>query len=61
MITWHKSTPSDEVGGRCVEVAALTHAIAIRDSKAHRERPPRPHPYAFTDLAIHAKQGSLMR
>lgn len=34
MITqWRKSTRSDDYGN-CVELAALPHAIAIRDSKA---------------------------
>lgn len=34
MITWRKSSHSDETGGACVELAAIPHAIAIRDSKA---------------------------
>ncbi|WP_084262390.1 DUF397 domain-containing protein [Actinomadura formosensis] len=34
MTTWRKSHHSDETGGHCIELAALPHAIAIRDSKA---------------------------
>nr|MDT0662356.1 DUF397 domain-containing protein [Micromonospora sp. DSM 115978] len=30
---WHKSTRSGENGGDCVEVATLTNAVAVRDSK----------------------------
>ncbi|MFJ8578415.1 DUF397 domain-containing protein [Micromonospora sp. NPDC093277] len=30
--TWHKSTRSG-ANGNCVEVAQLTHAVALRDSK----------------------------
>ncbi|TDD79641.1 DUF397 domain-containing protein [Actinomadura darangshiensis] len=33
IIQWRKSTRSDD-HGNCVELAALPHAIAIRDSKA---------------------------
>jgi hypothetical protein len=34
MTTWRKSSHSDETGGHCVEVAHLSDAIGIRDSKA---------------------------
>lgn len=30
---WRKSTKSTNQGGECVEVAALTHAVGVRDSK----------------------------
>ncbi|MGP3925440.1 DUF397 domain-containing protein [Streptomyces sp. 8N616] len=30
---WRKSSYSSDTGGDCVEVAAMPHAIAIRDSK----------------------------
>lgn len=30
---WRKSTKSTTQGGECVEVAALTNAIGLRDSK----------------------------
>ncbi|MEV4671617.1 DUF397 domain-containing protein [Actinomadura sp. NPDC049382] len=30
---WRKSSKSTNQGGECVEVAALSHAIGIRDSK----------------------------
>ena len=33
MIQWRKSSHSAHEGGECVEVADLTHAIAVRDSK----------------------------
>ncbi|MEV3926847.1 DUF397 domain-containing protein [Actinomadura coerulea] len=61
MITWRKSTHSDETGGHCVELAALPYAIGIRDSKApdagHLTLTPR----AFADLLTRAKQGALPR
>ncbi|RAY12877.1 DUF397 domain-containing protein [Actinomadura craniellae] len=31
--TWRKSSRSSGQGGQCVEVAALTSAVGIRDSK----------------------------
>lgn len=34
MITWRKSSHSDETGGHCVELAAFPQVVAIRDSKA---------------------------
>ncbi|GHG82030.1 DUF397 domain-containing protein [Streptomyces griseocarneus] len=41
-LTWFKSSYSDQVGGDCVEIAALPQAIHIRDSKLElRERGPR--------------------
>ncbi|QKW39582.1 DUF397 domain-containing protein [Actinomadura sp. NAK00032] len=59
MITqWRKSTRSDDYGN-CVEVAALPHAIAIRDSKA----PHLPHlaltAQAFTALLDQVKRDQL--
>ena len=61
MITWRKSSRSDETGGQCVELAALPHAIGIRDSKApgagHLTLTPR----AFADLVTRAKRDSLPR
>ncbi|MGW5413373.1 DUF397 domain-containing protein [Actinomadura geliboluensis] len=32
--TWRKSSHSDETGGACVELAQLSGAIGVRDSKA---------------------------
>jgi hypothetical protein len=34
MITWRKSSHSDETGGACIELAPLPDGVAIRDSKA---------------------------
>lgn len=57
---WRKSTRSED-HGNCVELAALPHTIAIRDSKA-------PHaghliltPTAFATLIAQAKRGELLR
>lgn len=33
MTTWRKSSYSDETGGQCVELASLSHGVAVRDSK----------------------------
>ncbi|MEU9871677.1 DUF397 domain-containing protein [Actinomadura sp. NPDC048021] len=59
MTTWLKSTHSDETGGQCVELAALPHAVAVRDSKApdagHLTLTRR----AFADLLARAKQDRL--
>ncbi|MEU9837798.1 DUF397 domain-containing protein [Actinomadura sp. NPDC048032] len=59
--SWRRSTRSDETGGHCVELAALPHAIGIRDSKApdagHLALTRR----AFADLLARAKQDSLPR
>ncbi|MEV4007249.1 DUF397 domain-containing protein [Actinomadura sp. NPDC049753] len=61
MITWRKSTHSDETGGHCVELAALPHAVGVRDSKApdagHLSLTRR----AFADLLDRAKRDSLPR
>ncbi|MFD9864176.1 DUF397 domain-containing protein [Streptomyces alboflavus] len=35
-IPWHRSSYSNGMGGECLEVAALTSAIAVRDSKVTR-------------------------
>jgi hypothetical protein len=32
-IAWRKSSHSSTNGGNCVEVAAISHEIAVRDSK----------------------------
>ncbi|MEV5607241.1 DUF397 domain-containing protein [Streptomyces sp. NPDC052225] len=32
-VTWRKSSYSGDTGGQCVEVAALTARVAVRDSK----------------------------
>ena len=32
-VTWSKAQQSNDRGGSCVEVAVLTEAVAIRDSK----------------------------
>ncbi|NDU76414.1 DUF397 domain-containing protein [Actinomadura sp. DSM 109109] len=61
MITWRKSTHSDETGGHCVELAALTHAVAVRDSKAPDAGHLTLTPGAFADLLTRAKQDSLPR
>ncbi|SNT61195.1 protein of unknown function [Actinomadura meyerae] len=59
MITrWRKSAWSDDYGN-CVELAGLSDAIAIRDSKAPRD----PHltltRQAFAALIDHIKRGEL--
>lgn len=59
---WRKSSRSTQgTSEQCVELAALLHAVAIRDSKApdagHLALTPR----AFTDLLTRAKQGTLPR
>ncbi|WP_149260267.1 DUF397 domain-containing protein [Actinomadura sp. K4S16] len=61
MITWRKSTHGDEAGGQCVELAALTRAVAIRDSKAPDAGHLALAPDAFADFLAHAKQDSLPR
>lgn len=33
MINWRKSSRSSGNGGNCVEVAGVTRAVAVRDSK----------------------------
>ncbi|MEV8479850.1 DUF397 domain-containing protein [Streptomyces sp. NPDC051173] len=33
MSTWFKSSYSDDDAAACIEVAALSHAVQIRDSK----------------------------
>ncbi|GAA4323357.1 DUF397 domain-containing protein [Actinomadura luteofluorescens] len=59
MITWRKSTHSDETGGQCVELAALPHAVAIRDSKAPDAGHLTLTPHAFADLLTRAKLDRL--
>ncbi|WP_084262389.1 DUF397 domain-containing protein [Actinomadura formosensis] len=59
MITqWRKSTRSED-HGNCVELAALPHAIAIRDSKAPDTGHLTLTPHAFTTLIHRAKQNKL--
>ncbi|MGI5417831.1 DUF397 domain-containing protein [Actinomadura luteofluorescens] len=57
-LQWRKSTRSDDYG-HCVELAALPHAVGIRDSKApdagHLTLTPR----AFADLLTRAKLDRL--
>ncbi|MFA1551575.1 DUF397 domain-containing protein [Actinomadura chokoriensis] len=59
MITWRKSSHSDETGGACVELATFHGAVGIRDSKA----PDTPHlvltPQAFAALLTQAKRDEL--
>jgi hypothetical protein len=58
---WRTSSHSDETGGQCVELAALTGGIGVRDSKA----PDVGHlvltPQAFAALLARAKWGGLRR
>ncbi|TQM66842.1 uncharacterized protein DUF397 [Actinomadura hallensis] len=35
-LVWRKSSKSTTQGGECVEVAALTNAVGVRDSKNPR-------------------------
>ncbi|MEU8803332.1 DUF397 domain-containing protein [Spirillospora sp. NPDC048819] len=55
MITWRKSSHSDETGGHCVEVANLPDGVAIRDSKAPKTGTLTLTPHAFTILVQHLK------
>jgi hypothetical protein len=32
-LTWRKSSHSDNLGGNCIEVAPLSQAVGVRDSK----------------------------
>jgi hypothetical protein len=59
MITWRRSSHSDETGGHCVEPAALPHAVAIRDSKAPESGHLALTPDAFAARVARAKRGSL--
>ncbi|CND64506.1 Domain of uncharacterised function (DUF397) [Mycobacterium tuberculosis] len=61
MITWRKSSHSDETGGACVELARLPEAIAIRDSKAPDSGYLALTSQAFTALLTQAKHGELPR
>ena len=61
MITkWRKSTRSDDYGN-CVELAALTNAIAIRDSKAPHTGHLTLTRHAFATLIHHVKQEEATR
>ncbi|SNS22119.1 DUF397 domain-containing protein [Actinomadura mexicana] len=57
-IHWRKSTRSED-HGNCVELAALPHAVAIRDSKAPGAGHLALTPQAFADLLTRAKLDSL--
>lgn len=35
-MVWRKSAASNDQGGACVEVAATSHGVAVRDSKARK-------------------------
>ncbi|MFG2087496.1 DUF397 domain-containing protein [Spirillospora sp. NPDC048824] len=59
MITWRKSSHSDETGGACVEVAGLPEGVAIRDSKAPKTGALTLTPHAFTTLLRQAKRDEL--
>lgn len=61
MITWRKSSHSDETGGACVELARFPEAIAIRDSKAPHSGRLTLTPQAFASLITQAKRGKLLR
>lgn len=55
MMTWRKSSHSDETGGQCVELARLSYGVGVRDSKApwagHLELPRR----SFAALLDHLR------
>ncbi|TDE32530.1 DUF397 domain-containing protein [Actinomadura sp. 6K520] len=53
---WRKSSQSDETGGQCVELADLSGAIAIRDSKAPDSGHLTLTPRAFARLLARARQ-----
>ncbi|MFI0482584.1 DUF397 domain-containing protein [Actinomadura sp. 9N215] len=59
IIQWRKSARSED-HGNCVELAALPHAIAIRDSKAPENDHLTLTPQAFTALIHHAKRDELL-
>ena len=61
MITWRKSSHSDETGGHCVELAALPGAIGIRDSKAPHSGYLALTPQALATLITQAKRDELPR
>ncbi|RFU40292.1 DUF397 domain-containing protein [Actinomadura logoneensis] len=50
MTSWRKSSHSDDAGGQCVEVAALSGWIGVRDSKAPDVGHVEFAPAAFADL-----------
>lgn len=60
MTTWRKSSYSDETGGQCVELASLSHGVAVRDSKTpeagHIELPHR----TFAALLSRLKNGPAL-
>ncbi|TDB78716.1 DUF397 domain-containing protein [Actinomadura sp. KC216] len=58
MTPWRKSTRS-EAHGNCVELAALPHAIAIRDSRTPEAGYLTLTPEAFATLLTQAKRDEL--
>ncbi|WP_371652457.1 MULTISPECIES: DUF397 domain-containing protein [unclassified Streptomyces] len=47
---WRKSSYSGDQGGDCVELAALPHTVAVRDSKNPHGPAIRFDPAAFSDF-----------
>ncbi|WP_141579160.1 DUF397 domain-containing protein [Actinomadura sp. WMMA1423] len=59
---WRKSSRSTQgTSEQCVEVARLSHAIGIRDSKAPESGHLALTSHAFADLLARARQDSLPR
>lgn len=56
-LQWRKSTRSED-HGNCVEVAAVLHAVAIRDSRTPDAGRLTLTPDAFADFLARAKQDS---
>jgi hypothetical protein len=55
--SWRTSSYSSGGGNQCVEVAALTAAVAVRDSKDPGGPVHLFHPAAFHDLLARIKRG----
>lgn len=58
---WRKATRSGNNGGECVEVARLTGAIGIRDSKHPHAGNLTVSPTAFSDLLDQIRTGKHSR